>query len=121
MAWDREAPFDKAGRLLHYANPKLTGGFNNANEWRLDYKVTEILTFKRFVSAGRSSKYSIFENMSGLCYPMFLADLAKVLPYMVSGSIGGVWTPCKRGMNYGISITKESLDILESVWRSKCK
>ena len=94
-------PVDKNGNWLDYGQ-----------DWRVDHWVTlDFPFYAEFkidgMRTGRSSKKVILEDvMTGLLYPMFVADMVKGIQlghFIVAGGIiKGYWTGSKRGANYGI-------------------
>jgi len=53
---------------------------------------------------GRSAAGAIFSNNMGQRFTVFLTDLDKFIPLMISGKIQGTFIYCKRGKNYGVTL-----------------
>jgi hypothetical protein len=103
--WDAKnpvVPVADDGSLKHY--PDTWTEFS----WQPWEPLTGALTFEGF-ERGRSAAYAIFRAQDGRKFPMFLADLEKVL-LSEAGLIDGqtdpfaTWTVRKRGQNYGIGL-----------------
>ena len=108
--WDKRAPYDSNGNLMHYA---ASFGFGrNAFIWRPveEFKASmEYLGYSR----GRSAAYMKFvDRDSQSKYPMFLVEFDKIVRKLRFGKINGVWTVRKRGQNFGIELVQEDDNVL---------
>lgn len=97
-----EIPVDKDGNQLHY--PDSWGA--NGCAWRQNEEFEDTLTYQGY-RRGRSAAYFEFRRKSGAKVTMFLKDFESAIPKMVRGKIGGRWTFCKRGANYGVQLASE--------------
>ena len=98
VKWDRKAPFDENGSLMHYPE---TGWRCKEIDWRdvEEFKATlTYVTFRR----GRSAAYLILQDENGNYYPMFMTEFDKIIPLLKGGKLTGRWTIAKRGTNFGI-------------------
>ena len=103
MAWNKLAPYDKDGNLMHYAS--LAGTYYAAHEWREQEEFTATLMYEGF-TRGRSAANMTFTDEYGHKYTMFLAEFDKLVNHMRCGCVSGTWITCKRGQNYGIRLVK---------------
>lgn len=101
MKWDRTAPFDKDGDLVHYVADYVKDDY----DWRPVKEFKATLTYKDF-TRGRSAAYFLFTDKKGREYPMFLKEFDEVVHHLVKGVISGTWIPTKRGTNFGIKLVK---------------
>ena len=71
-----------------------------------NYVFSDALKYDTF-SRGRSAANIVFKSItSGLRYTVFLVDFSEMVPLMVSGVVYGNFEFCKRGMNYGLKLSK---------------
>ena len=105
MAWDRKAPFDKDGNLLHWASPTATQPwhFDYANTWeeRGEFNATlRYLDYRR----GRSAAYFLFEDVATeKQYPICMSDFCgRVLRELHNGVVTGRWLIAKHGQNFSL-------------------
>ena len=64
----------------------------------------EYVTYHR----GRSSALFEFKRLSTRTNVfMFMTDIDDIIPLMVGGKLGGTFTFCKRGKNYGVKMLSE--------------
>ncbi len=102
-----EVPVDKDGNWLHYPDwyyMRDGGGWQRVQPFDAVFRIKEIVS-------GRSAKYLTLEDINtGKKYPMFIADLVKIIQAGAvgvyaqnsEGVITGTWTASKRGANFGI-------------------
>jgi hypothetical protein len=89
-------PFDRDGNQLMYPG------------WDTQFSPNEIFTdtlqFYDY-GRGRSAAYFTFVRMSNRKrVHMFMTDFGDVVPMLSGGCIGGTFTFCKRGQNYGVKL-----------------
>ena len=115
MKWDPKkpyAPFNPfSGDMMHY--PETAWTYEQVGdkpvcvrkppEWRLVQPFEATLAIQS-MSRGRSAAYFTFSDESGTHYPVFMADVEKILKNatVVHGRVSAVWVARKRGQNYGI-------------------
>lgn len=97
MPWDRRAPFDKDGNLMHY--PLL----HHMSGWRDVTEFDATLCYKGY-ARGRSAAYFLFTDLDGHEWPMFLKEFDAAVKHLCNGRITGQWTITKRGQNFGIKL-----------------
>lgn len=102
MPWDRRAPFDTNGNLMHYPRSHVQA----LGEMREDVAFRAKMTYTGF-ERGRSAAYTMWVDEYGKTYPMFLAELHVVLPLLNKGSLTTMWRVTKRGQNFGIRLAKD--------------
>jgi hypothetical protein len=102
--WDSnapEVPVDKNGNWISY--PDYRSEWKSVIPWRDEFVIDHMET-------GRSSKIVVLRStFTDQTYPMFIADLVKFIQdsdRIEDGVLSGIWTACKRGMNYGIKEIK---------------
>jgi hypothetical protein len=104
---DYKVPFSENGALLHYAIPqerRLTYRHpDQADTWRDPEPFRAELTIDH-ARSGRSAKYVIWTDPNGRLWPMFIAELLKLIKHGIApgGVVLGWWIPCKRGQNFGL-------------------
>jgi hypothetical protein len=117
MKWDAKnphAPFDPfTGDMMHYPETawtyKQVDGksvhFRQPPEWRLVKPFEATMTIHG-ASRGRSAAYFTFTDEDGVRYPVFMADVEKLLKQatIAGGKVTAVWAARKRGQNYGIGL-----------------
>ncbi|AKF13441.1 hypothetical protein PHIN3_178 [Sinorhizobium phage phiN3] len=92
-------PFDTNGNQLHYPETWTRDGVVMKD----NFVFADVLTFSHF-SRGRSAAYAYFKRSTGETVTVFLSDLADIMKIMVRGEVGGTFTFCKKGMNYGTKL-----------------
>lgn len=106
--WNKKeqwVPFTDTGNQMYYPERQYeeVGGkwTTHSPVWRLNEVFQDILIYKEY-GRGRSAAYFEFERQSTrtLVY-MFMTDMDANIPYMTKGVVGGKFTFCKRGQNYG--------------------
>ena len=102
MVWDRRAPFDTNGSLMHHPGSYM----QELKEMRPEKIFRATMTYTGF-ERGRSAAYTMWKDEKGRTYPMFLAELHDTLPLLVKGSLNSTWRVTKRGQNFGIKLAKE--------------
>lgn len=70
-----------------------------------NFEFKAVLEFKHF-SRGCSSAKAVVEDQEGNTYEVFLGDYADMIELSCHGSIGGIFTFCKKGQNYGIKLAR---------------
>lgn len=104
MTWDRKAPFDKDGNLLHYARPL---GYQSEHvEWHDAGRFNATMRYSHY-ARGRSAAYMVFLDEYNHKYPMFLTDFDAVVYVLQNGAVTGDWAVVKRGQNFGIRLVDE--------------
>jgi len=103
MTWDRKAPFDDKGNLMHYPESWRRSEI----EWRPETEFEATLRYKGF-ARGRSAAYFHFSDEKGRDFPMFLADFSDIVRYLCDGQVAGTWVPTKRGQNFGIKMVPDA-------------
>lgn len=70
----------------------------------------DTLTFTGY-GRGRSSAVMHFEGSNGASYNMFLSDTNVLLKTkdIIGGKVKAQWTFCKRGSNFGIKLSEETM------------
>jgi hypothetical protein len=99
--WDRRAPFLE-GCLQHYPQDWR---IESDIEWRDEQEFKATMTYHSF-TRGRSAAYILLIDDIGREQPMFLAEFHDVVPHLVKGSMTGIWTVTKRGMNFGLKLVE---------------
>ena len=99
--WDRKAPF-REGRLQHYTP---TARLEEDIEWRAEHTFKATMTYHSF-TRGRSAAYILLTDELGRQQPIFLAEFHDVIPHLIKGTMSGVWTITKRGLNFGLKLVK---------------
>lgn len=102
MAWNRRAPFDTNGNLMHH--PRSYD--QDLGEMREDKPFRATMTYTGF-ERGRSAAYTMWKDQDGKTYPMFLADLHVILPLLNKGYLTTMWRVAKRGQNFGIKLAQD--------------
>lgn len=111
MAREILYPYDERGNLMHYADTRATSYSSyRAAEWRPGEEFTALLNMDHSIS-GMSAKYFMWRADDGHIYPMFAADLVDLAKsgHINHGKSYAVWTPRKRGQNFGIRFVREVL------------
>lgn len=104
--WNREAPWDEEGCLLHYPRlPYEEKYYNSKNIWRPVEQFKATLTYDSF-TRGRSAAYFLFKDELGRKQPMFLKEFDSVVHHLVEGTVSGIWTVTKRGQNFGLKLVE---------------
>ena len=105
-------PYDSAGNLMHYAVQQTRGhrlpDAYQAVEWRPGAEFEATLELDHSIS-GVSAKYFMWHDVdTGVQYPMFATDLVDLARNGIirRGVSRSVWTPRKRGANFGIRWAK---------------
>lgn len=100
-----EAPYDRNGNLLDYAE------YGDV-DWRPNTPFRATLTYDTF-TRGQSSAKLVWVDAEGHRYPMFLSGLDAILRSgepIIAGGLGfpmritATWIVVKRGQNYGIAV-----------------
>lgn len=103
-------PYDERGNLMHYARPADRGGYHQAAEWRPGEEFTATLVMDHSIS-GMSAKYFMWKDCFAVrWYPMFATDLVDLTQQgeITRGVTTAVWTPRKRGQNFGIRFLRDA-------------
>lgn len=100
--YDGEIPFSrKTGDQLHYADRRWDSATTN---WVENFLFSDVLTYKGY-ARGRSAAYFMMERESNKTeVVVFMTDFEAMIPLMVRGKINGIFTHCKRGMNFGCKL-----------------
>lgn len=112
--WPKEPDFK--GTVLHHeseapwfpeGHPKKgTDRFNRNLEWvDANHEITGRLTLDEGIHSGRSAKFVSWTHTDGRNFPMFIAELVKLVrtgDVEPGGGIEGLFKVVKRGQNYGI-------------------
>lgn len=108
MAWDRRAPFNEEGGLMHYADERASPNDRRcyAHEWRAVTEFEATMQYITFIR-GRSAAYLVMEDQNSVRHSIFLAEFSDVIPHLVRGRCRGIWTVAKRGQNFGIKLAKD--------------
>lgn len=112
-----EAPFDRFGSLLHWAEPRYSagryGGMSETVTWRPNEPFHATLRLDS-TRSGRSAKYVIWVSPNGSVdprtFPMFVTDLVDTIQHAKQidhGIISARWIVRKRGQNYGLALAPE--------------
>ena len=110
-------PFDKDGNQNTYSSfgdpsheptPEEQAGIDHgwgiSEKWRPNEVFTDTLQYVSY-SRGRSSAMFVFKRLSTRTeVSMFMTDIDEIVPLMSGGMLGGVFTFCKRGANYGVKL-----------------
>ena len=99
-------PFDKDGNQEEYSyswddtpTPEEVG-----KVWRHNEVFADTLKYAGY-RHGRAGGHFVFVRVSTRKnVHMFRTDFDDIVPKMVSGMLGGMFTFCKRGSNYGIKL-----------------
>lgn len=102
VTWDRRAPFDTNGNLMHHPRSYI----QELGDMREDKPFRATMTYIAF-QRGRSAAYTMWEDEHGKTYPMFLAELHVVLPLLRGGKLTTMWRITKRGQNFGIKLARD--------------
>lgn len=95
MTWDRTAPYDDKGSLLHYPG--------NQPIWKPIEDFQATLVYQTY-NRGRSAAYFTFADKKGVEYPVFMKEFDEIILRMVVGMVTGTWTVTKRGRNFGLKL-----------------
>jgi hypothetical protein len=113
--YGRRNPYDLDYKRSEYTDRQWDRVLDKVNQlvWKDNYEFRTTMTFIDYVR-GRSAAYWLLSDDDDLHYTMFMKDMRDLVQNatIVKGSVSGLWTFVKRGMNYGVCYIPEEQAIL---------